>query len=583
MLLKRLFEKKLTRTIADARASENPWDSLQLIENFIVENKVNLIKYSDLRKKLESAYVDLLTLFSGNLGNISRKLFLNLKEVSNIKIDDTTPHSHLECVNASNNISIQIINDILSKEKANYRVLAIWRYIILAKMRFDAGDYQATQFILSALGNASINSNRLKTTYAGLPGNIVALLKKLEFLSLQPDNVLILQNTRENIIPSPDRIKAFMTHKNEISQSNNKDLINTSAKLKSKFEEKIYILQDRSSRETMAEEVYFFTFEEIVTEHEKNVSDIHRAQYQLSQRREVRGKHNPRPTLFDDNFTPIRKLKLNLNVDKRLSLLARKYLVEENIVAAKNQISNEIKNLLQLLQPKLQQARGLTSWELQEVNHGLTHAKYQLERSTAVSDLKKMKRKVIDLKSLRTTQEVSLTSRFGYWRKKITIADKLEAIGRLIKKLTHLLKRNEILENKYKTKQKRCINVMTIAAEDVVSYQSEQASSSISTVEDISTRLTDQSEKTDSSLLTSNTLFCRLSVSKKVLPLVNLFEGRSRPRAISLVDTAEIPTHSLIKKTNSITPLITLFNSQPLLLRDEHEKVNPFKNSSSKW
>ncbi len=582
MFLKRLFEKKLIRTISDARASENPWDSLQLIEDFIIENKTNLIKYTDLRKKLESAYLDLLTLFSGNLGNISRKLFLNLKEVSNIKIDETTPYSHLQCVYASNNISIKIINDILSKKNANHRALAIWRYIILAKMRFDAGDYQATQFILSALGNASINSNRLKTTYAGLPDNIVSLLKKLEFLSLQPDNVLILQNTMENIIPSPDRIKAFMTHKNEVSHSNDKEGVNTSARLTSKFEEKIYILQDRSRRETMAEEVHFFTFENIIAKHEDDVRDIHRAQYQLSHCREVRGKHNPRPTLFDNDFTPVRKLKLNLNVDKRLNALARKYLVEEKIVSAKNQISDEIKNLLEFLQTKLQQAQGLASWELQEVNHCLTHTKYQLESSNTVSALKLIEKNLIDLKKLHATNTVYFAARLAFWRKKLTIADKLGEIGRLIKKLSYLIKRNEILENKYKEKQQKRVNIMTIAAEEVVmSYQSEQASSSVSTVADVSTRLADQSEKTDSCLLTSNTLSCRLSASKKVLPLVNLFEEKTR--IISLSDTAEIPTHSFLKKTNSITPLITLFNSQPLLLKEKREKMNPFKNPSTKW
>lgn len=200
--------KAVCETIDDN--DDYPWESLEQIEKFIIKHRKILVNQPRLLQEVENKYHDILHSFSANLEDVSRQLFLNVSDIVNIKLDNRTPRSHQDCINACDNISIKIITDILSKKDITHRTLVLSRYIMLAKMALDKGDYQATKFIISALGNSAVNENRLKATYAGLTPQMRKILAQIEEISMRPDPQIILHRTQA-IIPSLERIKAMMT------------------------------------------------------------------------------------------------------------------------------------------------------------------------------------------------------------------------------------------------------------------------------------------------------------------------------------------------------------------------------------
>lgn len=428
------------------------WEAIASVERFIVINKKTLMKHPGLLKNIEEQYQNLLKIFSDNLGQVSRGLFTNIEELDNTYTDLRSPLCHQRCVNASENIAMKIIDEILSKSNINERTLVVWRYIVIAKMRLDEGDYQSAEFIVSALMSSPVNMDRLKATYAGLPFDIIKLIKSLERIALKPDSHVMTYRTKP-VIPSLARIKKLMTFANseQVSESKRNEIKNMLATLQTEVKNQEEIINESH--------LVFFSFDQVKKHPDVSLDEFNKHKYKKSINKvEKRGEITAGATLFNDQFKFLPEMNLKIQIDEKIDTFLKLRSLLDKIMALYTKISlllDELE-LLQESQPRNKKGE-LKRKQLAEINKELSGLKHQIETRMPILDYDHLMEYLRQKAEFGTAKNHPFHHTFKRWRDRESLADKLEQLIDLLalaygyQKISCVLDRKcEKLNKKYK-------------------------------------------------------------------------------------------------------------------------------------
>lgn len=380
--------RKEIAVLREAVGKVDPWESISDIEKFIIQHRNILTLYPD--DEVKNHYYNLISDFSNNLGEISRNIFLNIAEedLYNTSVKTTNdlisvnteqkkeekaqgvstkasmikafkakafrakaskanasknegekpvpsqlcPDSHLACVNVSENIATKIVGEIIGCSDIDERTLTIWRYIVIAKMRLDVGDYQSVEFILSALSGCPVT--RLKATWEGLPSEVLNLQKLMSGLSLKPDTHIMRYRTQP-VIPSLPRIKKLMTYAEDKQVSNSKR-----NGIKAMFE---IIREEINRQEEMEGHLNFFDLQAVTHTPWISLDTFYNVQYNISVAEiEKRGESIPSSDLFTGKTPFLPEMDFEINIDDKINTFLAMYSLRDEI----QQCFKPIKNLI---------------------------------------------------------------------------------------------------------------------------------------------------------------------------------------------------------------------------------------------
>ncbi len=190
---RRLTADKIDAAIAMASELQQP----EIIEKLLADETTQAYLESnpDKRKALRTTYQQILDQIADNLMAISRRVFVELEELINIKTGAEGPVSHKLVGNYFNYLSDTVQKEILDAATDNERTIAMERYISLAKKAFERNDFTTLNAIMAGLQSNAIY--RLKANWESLSDNAKAMHASLkQFLPAGHDaQIFFMENT----------------------------------------------------------------------------------------------------------------------------------------------------------------------------------------------------------------------------------------------------------------------------------------------------------------------------------------------------------------------------------------------------
>jgi hypothetical protein len=537
----------------DYVSEDDAWKALDEIETYIINHKTYLRKHPRQLQDIEDCYIELMIALSDNLGQISRQLFIELDNMFNTKSGSRSPKSHQACANASENIAIKIISDILSKEDASHRALIIMRYAMIAKMRIDNGDYQSAEFIIMALSSYAVNETRLKQTYAELPPAVIKLIYSLELISLKPDSHVMTYRTKP-IIPSLARIKKLVTFASDEAVSLTKrqairDLLVTIQ----------YEVAD-SKKKRVEEALSFFDIDTLKNEPIMSLEDFNQEMYDISVNSIERRDAKPSKTrLFTQDFSPLADIDLTIKIDKKMDTYLKMKEAHKTLKSLHEQILSLIDELNTIHEAmKDSRKNRVRKAELEGIIHYLERVEVQANANDDIDKIDDLINYLHQKSAIKSIRNYHLHHGLQRFVDATTLADKLNELIDVLNKVEY----TKLVKNKIEIKYAELeISNLEITAADVkLNASMKPVRTKVLPHRDVA-RITNIT--TEHAPLANLSSLVRQPTGEKVKSYISLFETRVD------VPTIERPPIQLPPKRNDVKSLIKFFNP----CRDEERKM----------
>lgn len=149
------------------------------LEKFFVRYQSAFSRYPESYQKLQKKYQKILDRMADDLVVVSRKLFLDLDDIGNTRIDERSPKSHQRVADAMEYLKWQVVIQILQKQNRDARALVMERWIAILKRCFEAGDYATATNLVSTLNSASLVQLDILNDLSPEAQNIIKQVEKL--------------------------------------------------------------------------------------------------------------------------------------------------------------------------------------------------------------------------------------------------------------------------------------------------------------------------------------------------------------------------------------------------------------------